>query len=121
MENLSGSVGFRDEYHGQQCSSLAVMGGDGSELHLIAVNPGRDCEPTVMPDGRILFNRLDVFYNLTKAEMSIQCVFPDGTGNVTLHGPERRAFWAEQFGPMITASGSTARMAWTVRLQLSKN
>ncbi len=92
-------LGFRDEYHGQQCSALAVMNGDGSDLHLIAVNAGRDCEPTVMPDGRILFNRLDVFYNLTKAEMSIQCVFPDGTGNQTLYGPERRRFWAEHFGP----------------------
>jgi len=92
-------LGFRDEYHGQQCSALAVMNNDGSDIHLIAANAGRDCEPTVMPDGRILFNRLDVFYNLTKTEMSIQCVFPDGTGNVTLYGPERRSFWAEQFGP----------------------
>ncbi|MDP6523055.1 MAG: HEAT repeat domain-containing protein [Kiritimatiellia bacterium] len=92
-------LGFRDEYHGQQCSALAVMNNDGSDLHLIAANAGRDCEPTVIPDGRILFNRLDVFYNMTKAEMSIQCVFPDGTGNVTLYGPERREFWSKKFGP----------------------
>jgi HEAT repeat protein len=92
-------LGFRDEYHGQQCSALAVMNADGSDLHLIAANAGRDCEPTVAPDGRILFNRLDVFYNMTKAEMTIQSVFPDGTGNVTLYGPERRAFWAKKFGP----------------------
>jgi HEAT repeat protein len=92
-------LGFRDEYHGQQCSALAVMNADGSDIHLIAANAGRDCEPTVMPDGRILFNRLDVFYNMTKAEMTIQSVFPDGTGNETLYGPERRAFWAKKFGP----------------------
>jgi len=92
-------LGFRDEYHGQQCSALAVMNADGSDLRLIAANAGRDCEPTVMPDGRVLFNRLDVFYNMTKAEMTIQCVFPDGTGNVTLYGPERRSFWAKKFGP----------------------
>jgi len=92
-------LGFRDEYHGQQCSALAVMNADGSDIHLIAANAGRDCEPTVTPDGRILFNRLDVFYNMTKAEMTIQSVFPDGTGNVTLYGPERRAFWAKKFGP----------------------
>ncbi len=92
-------LGFRDEYHGQQCSALAVMNADGSDLHLIAANAGRDCEPTITPDGRVLFNRLDVFYNMTKAEMTIQSVFPDGTGNVTLYGPERRAFWAKKFGP----------------------
>jgi hypothetical protein len=47
----------------------------------------------MLDDGRIVFSRLDLFYSRLKTEITVQAVFPDGTKNVTLYGPERRDFW----------------------------
>ncbi len=44
----SSRSGIRDEYHGYPCTSLHVMNADGSELHPIATNIGRDNEPAVL-------------------------------------------------------------------------
>ncbi|MHC4110439.1 MAG: HEAT repeat domain-containing protein [Planctomycetota bacterium] len=86
-------IGMRDEYHGYPCTGLAVMNSDGSDIHCIGFNLGGDREPAVMDDGRIIFSRLDLFYSRLKTEFTIQAVFPDGTKNVTLYGPERRDLW----------------------------
>ena len=86
-------LGLRDEYHGYLSTGLAVMNADGSDLHVIGFNLGADREPAVLADGRIVFGRLDVFYSRLKAEMTIQAVYPDGTRNVVLYGPERRGYW----------------------------
>ena len=87
--------GVRDEYHGYPCTSLHVMNADGTDLHPIAVNIGRDNEPAVLPDGRIVFSRLEVFYSRNKTELTLHAVRPDGTGDVVLYGPERREFWRD--------------------------
>ncbi len=89
----SSRIGARDEYHGYLCTGLTVMGPDGEGIRCIGLNVGRDCEPAVLDDGRIAFNRLEIFYSRLKTEHTLQAVFPDGTRNVTLYGPERRAFW----------------------------
>ena len=86
-------IGTRDEYHGYPCTGLAVMGADGGPIRFVGLNLGRDNEPAILPDGRIVFSRLEVFYSRLKTELTIQAAFPDGTRNVTLYGPERRAFW----------------------------
>jgi HEAT repeat protein len=88
-------VGLRDEYHGYPATGLAVMGSDGSDIRCIGFNLGRDHEPAVLPDGRIVFSRLDLFYSRLKTEITVQAAFPDGTKNVTLYGPERRDFWRQ--------------------------
>ena len=88
-------IGARDEYHGYLSTGLTVMNADGSDIHCIGFNFGRDNEPSILPDGQILFSRLDLFYSRLKTEITVQAVFPDGTHNVTLYGPERRAFWAQ--------------------------
>ena len=85
--------GLRDEYHGYPAAGLAVMNCDGSDIHVIGFNLGGDRDPSVLPDGRIVFSRLDVFYSRLKAEVTVQACFPDGTKNVMLYGPERRGFW----------------------------
>jgi len=36
-----------------------------------------------------------LFYSRLKTELAVEAVFPDGTKNVTLYGPERRAFWRQ--------------------------
>ncbi len=88
-------IGMRDEYHGYPATGLTVMNPDGSDIHCIGFNLGRDNEPALLPDGRIVFSRLDLFYSRLKTELTLQAVFPDGTKNVTLYGPERRAFWRQ--------------------------
>jgi HEAT repeat protein len=86
-------VGIRDEYHGYPCTSLHVMNADGSDIHAIATNIGRDNEPALLPDGRIVFSRLEVFYSRNKTELTLHAVHPDGTMDAVLYGPERRGFW----------------------------
>lgn len=89
----SSRIGVRDEYHGYFATGLTVMNADGSDIHCIGFNVGRDNEPSILPDGRILFSRLELFYSRLKTEMTVHAVFPDGTKDVTLYGPERRDFW----------------------------
>ncbi|MHC4570199.1 MAG: HzsA-related protein, partial [Planctomycetota bacterium] len=86
-------IGMRDEYHGFPCTGLTVCNADGSDIHCIGFNLGGDREPATLDDGRIVFSRLDLFYSRLKTEFTVQAVFPDGTKNVTLYGPERRDFW----------------------------
>jgi len=89
----SSRIGLRDEYHGYPATGLTVMNADGSDIHCIGLNLGRDNEPSMLPDGRIIFSRLELFYSRLKTELTVHAVNPDGTRDVTLYGPERRAFW----------------------------
>ena len=89
----SSRIGIRDEYHGYHATGLTVMNADGGDMHFIGLNLGRDNEPAMMPDGRIVFSRLELFYSRLKTEITVQAINPDGTRNVTLYGPERRDFW----------------------------
>ncbi|MCU0857483.1 MAG: HEAT repeat domain-containing protein [Pontiellaceae bacterium] len=82
--------GIRDEYHGYPANGLSVMNADGSDIHLIGFNIGRDAEPVVGDDGKILFTRLELFYSRMKTEWNLLSVYPDGTKTATLYGPERR-------------------------------
>lgn len=91
----SSRIGLRDEYHGYLACGLSVMNSDGSDIHCIGFNLGGDREPAVLEDGRIVFSRLELFYSRLKTELIVEAVFPDGTNNVTLYGPERREFWRQ--------------------------
>ena len=91
----SSRIGLRDEYHGYLACGLSVMNSDGSDIHCIGFNVGGDREPAVLEDGRIVFSRLELFYSRLKTELVVEAVFPDGTNNVTLYGPERREFWRQ--------------------------
>ncbi|MBC8374129.1 MAG: HEAT repeat domain-containing protein, partial [Planctomycetes bacterium] len=89
----SSRIGIRDEYHGYPATGLTVMNADGSDMYHIGLNLGRDNEPSMMPDGRIVFSRLELFYSRLKTELTVHAINPDGTRDVTLYGPERREFW----------------------------
>jgi hypothetical protein len=89
----SSRIGLRDEYHGYPATGLTIINADGSDMHFIGLNVGRDNEPSMLPDGRIVFSRLELFYSRLKTEITVHAINPDGTRDVTLYGPERRAFW----------------------------
>jgi len=89
----SSRIGVRDEYHGYAATGLTVMNADGSDIHCIGFNLGRDSEPCIDNDGKILFTRLELFYSRLKTEWNLLSVFPDGTKIQTVYGPERREFW----------------------------
>ena len=99
-------VAVRDEYHGYAGTSLHIMKPDGSQMHPIATNAGRDNEPAVLYDGRIVFSRLEVFYSRAQTELTVHAMHQDGTQDVVLYGPERRAFWHHlDHGPRTHADG----------------
>ena len=107
--------GIRDEYHGYPCTALWVMNPDGTAMHPIATNIGRDNEPAVLHDGRIVFSRLEVFYSRNKTELTLHAMHPDGTRDVVLYGPERRAFWRTlDTGPRTPAHGQEAPLTHRV-------
>ena len=91
----SSRIGMRDEYHGYLATGLTIMNGDGSDVHCVGFNLGRDNEPAVLDDGRIVFSRLELFYSRMKTELTVHAVCADGTRDVTLYGPERRDFWKD--------------------------
>ena len=110
----SSRIGARDEYHGYLSTALTVMNADGSDIHPIGFNCGRDCEPVVNTDGRILFVRLEDFYSLPKLEFLLESCMPDGTHHQVLYGPERRDYWHENISRNYGSPGSQHQRHRTV-------
>jgi len=111
----SSRSGIRDEYHGYPCTAMCVMNAEGGDIQRIATNIGRDNEPSVLYDGRIVFSRLEVFYSRNKTELTLHAMHADGTQDMVLYGPERRPFWRNlDHGPRTPADGQEAPLTHRV-------
>ncbi len=63
---------------------LHVMDADGSDIRQISFNLSHDLDPTVLPDGRILFSRWDNARGTDR--ISLYSVRPDGGGLTRVYG-----------------------------------
>ncbi len=91
------------------------MNPDGTGIQPIATNIGRDNEPAMLLDGRLVFSRLEVFYSRNKTELTLHAAHVDGTQDVVLYGPGRRTFWRDlDHGPATPADGQEAPLTHRV-------
>ncbi|MHC4741536.1 MAG: HEAT repeat domain-containing protein, partial [Planctomycetota bacterium] len=84
-------IGSRDEYHGNFASSIFAMNPDGSNITPITYHIVADHEPKVTAQGTVAFVRCDNFFERAKVETRIHHIRPDGTGGITILGPDRSA------------------------------
>ncbi|MDR2761959.1 MAG: hypothetical protein LBB88_05110 [Planctomycetaceae bacterium] len=63
---------------------LHVMNADGSNIRPISVNNVNEFDPSIMPDGKILFGRWEYIDKNALTQQSAWSVFPDGTNETAL-------------------------------------
>jgi HEAT repeat protein len=93
----SDRTGYLEEYHEERTETLFVMNADGTGIKQITFLPGTYFEPTVLADGRILFNFWDAFHidvpPFDKHETVLMTVNPDGTDERHLFGSGQYRFF----------------------------
>ena len=72
-----------DEDRNREALLLHVMEPDGTDIDQITYNQSHDLQPTVLEDGRILFNRWDNYGNNA---ISLYTVSPSGAGLAPYYG-----------------------------------
>ena len=64
---------------------LHIMEADGTDIRPISVNYVNDFDPTVLPDGRILFSRWEYIDKTALTQQSLWTIFPDGSHETALY------------------------------------
>lgn len=65
-------------------ATLHTMNGDGSNIRCISANNVSEFDPTMLPDGRILYGRWEYVDKTALYMQSLWTVNPDGTGEAAL-------------------------------------
>ena len=87
----SSRAGEMDEYNHAPAEKLYVCDMDGSNLERISFNQSDDFDPTLLPDGRILYTRWEHFGTMNRFPLFF--THPDGSGTFHMFGPHGRNFF----------------------------
>ncbi|NNF06513.1 MAG: hypothetical protein HKN21_07110 [Candidatus Eisenbacteria bacterium] len=83
--------GEMDEYNHSPAEHLCVANLDGTGMERISFNQSDDFDPTLLPDGRILYTRWEHFGTMNRFPLFASN--PDGTGTFHSFGPHGRNFF----------------------------
>jgi hypothetical protein len=95
-----------DEYNHAPSEHLYVCDADGSNLERVSFNQSDDFDPTLLPDGRVMYTRWEHFGTMNRFPLFF--TNPDGSGTFHLYGPHGINFFHPQPTPdgRIIAIGS---------------
>ncbi len=99
--------GEMDEYNHAPAEHLYTCDADGANLERISFNQSDDFDPTLLPDGRVMYTRWEHFGTMNRFPLFV--TNPDGTGTFHFYGPHERNFFHAQPTPdgRIVAISST--------------
>jgi hypothetical protein len=83
--------GEMDEYNHAPSERLYVCDADGGNLERISFNQSDDFDPTLLPDGRIVYTRWEHFGTVNRFPLFF--TNPDGSGTFHMFGPHGRNFF----------------------------
>jgi len=95
----SSRAGEMDEYNHAPAEHLYVCDANGANPERVSFNQSDDFDPTLLPDGRIMFTRWEHFGTMNRFPLFF--TNPDGSGTFHLYGPHSRNF----FHPTPTPDG----------------
>ena len=84
-------AGEMDEYNHASSAVLYTCDMDGSNLERVSFNQSDDFDPTLLPDGRILYTRWEHFGSMNRFPLFF--THPDGSGTFHMFGPHDRNFF----------------------------
>ncbi len=90
----SSRAGEMDEYNHARTEHLFVCDETGAAMERISFNQSDDFDPTLLPDGRIMYTRWDHFGTFNRFPLFF--TNPDGTGTFHMFGPHNRNFFHAQ-------------------------
>jgi hypothetical protein len=93
----SSRAGHMDEYNHSPAENLYTCDADGGNLHRCSFNMSDDFDPTLMPDGRVVYTRWDHFGTFNRFPLFF--ANPDGSHFFHEFGPHNRNFFHAQPTP----------------------
>jgi hypothetical protein len=89
--------GEMDEYNHSLAEHLYTADADGNSMERVSFNQSDDFDPTLLPNGRILYTRWEHFGTFNR--FPLFAANPDGTGIFHDFGPHNRNFFHPQATP----------------------